>query len=170
MQRKSQENQASHARQRRFRLGLRRHAPTKGLAPSKERKRRRELGGRIDGGAHRRVRKRRSIQSLRTLLHIGELVAKRGDPALVQPVRHRRHEPMRHPGARAMRYHVASCRLPRQLQKTRDGMRPVHLDPYLPAITQVGVLLSVANNLRTVSIGITTTRSPKGDDRNPQCR
>jgi hypothetical protein len=49
-------------------------------------------------------------------------------------------------------------------------MRPVHLDPYLPAITQVGVLLSVANNLRTVSIGITTTRSPKGDDRNPQCR
>ena len=58
MQRKSEEHQAAHARQRRSRLRLRRHAAAEGLAAREQRQPGQLARGFGDGRAHGRVRER----------------------------------------------------------------------------------------------------------------
>ena len=59
------------------------------------------------------------------LLHVGKLIAQRRDVALRKPVRDRRHERMRHAGARAMREHEAGGRLRRDLKQPGHTRRCV---------------------------------------------
>jgi hypothetical protein len=56
------------------------------------------------------------------LLHVGKLVAQRGDAALSEFPCHSLHEGMEHSGPRAVREHVAGARLRRRQQQGGDGM------------------------------------------------
>ena len=86
-----------------------------------------------DRGAHRGVGDRRRIDPLAALLHVGELVAQRGDAALGEAVGDRRHRPVRHPGAGAVGQHQAGGRRRRRLPEARDGRAVRDRDPdWLP--------------------------------------
>ena len=107
VQRKSEEGEAADVGQRRHGLRLRGHPAAERLAAGDQRhpgKESRRLG---HGGTHGRVRDLRRIGPLAALLHVGELVAQRRDAALAEFGRDRRHERMVHPGARAVRQHIA---------------------------------------------------------------
>ena len=110
--------------------------PPKDLPPAIERQLRRKPRRLGDRGADGGVRDPRRIGPLAALLHIGELVAERGDAAGFEPLGDRPHERMRHAGAGAMGEHVAGERLrgrneePRHIAAGADGERQV-LDSHL---------------------------------------
>ena len=79
-------------------------------------------------GAHRGLGELRRIGALAALLHVGELIAKRRDAALREPVGDRRHEGMGHAGAGAVGEHVAGACAARVLQEPRDAPRLVDGD------------------------------------------
>jgi len=118
VQRESEEDEAANARERRQALGLRGHPPAEGLAAREQRKRRNEARGFVDRGAHRGLRERRCIRALRAALHVGKLIAQRGDAAPGEPGSDRGHEWMLHPGTCSVREHEARARIARRLQQT----------------------------------------------------
>ena len=65
------------------------------------------------------------IGSLGTLLHIGKLVAQRGDAAFGQSIRYCGHEWMRRAGSRAMGQQIAYARIGRYLQQPRNLPRVI---------------------------------------------
>ena len=86
--------------------------------------------GFIHGCANSRVRNLRRVRPPGTLLHIGELVAQRGDAPFGETIGHRCHEGMRYPRAGAMRKHKTRSRLRRPLQKARDLRRMIDRNRY----------------------------------------
>ena len=128
MQRKSEESEAAHLRERSFGLRLRGHAAAEGLAAGDERKLGHELCRFRHRGAHRGLRKLRRIGAFAALLHIGELIAKRRDAALGEPVGDRGDEGMGHAGAGAVGQHIAGACAARVQQDTRDAMRLIDGD------------------------------------------
>ena len=90
MQRKSEERQAAHARERSLGLRLRGHAAAERFAAGDQRKLGHEPRRLRHRGTHRGLCKLRRIGALAALLHIGELIAKRGDAALGEPIGDRR--------------------------------------------------------------------------------
>ena len=79
MQREAEEDQAAHVGQEALRGGLRGHAAAHGFASGKYR----ELGGGFcrgaDGGGNGRGEYWRAVGGVAALLHVGKLVAERGD-------------------------------------------------------------------------------------------
>ena len=116
-------------RERCFGLRLRGHAAAEGFAAGDKRKLGHEPCRFRHRGAHRGLRKLRRIGALAALLHIGELIAKRGDAAFGKPVGDCRHEGMGHAGAGAMGEHVAErVRLRGTCKQTRDALRLIDGD------------------------------------------
>jgi len=120
MQRKSKKRQAPNTLQGRRRLSLRRHAAPEGLPSGDEegiRQKAQRLARRSANGG---LGKFWRIGPLAAPLHIGELIAQRGDAALGKTRRNRRHEGMRHASACAMRQHETGAGFRRRLQKPRN--------------------------------------------------
>ena len=82
--------------------------------------------------------KRRAIRPPRSLLHIGELVAQRGNSAVSEPICNGRHERVRHPGPCAMRHDIAGYGLLWDLQQARDGVGVVHVELHGAGLRHVG--------------------------------
>ena len=120
MQRESEECEATNAGERLGRLRLRGHAAAEGLAAGEERQAvedPRRFGNRR---ADCRLRDRRRVGPLRASLHVGEVVAQRGDAALGEAFGRRAHERMIHAGAGTVREHIAGPRA------VWAGYEPIH--------------------------------------------
>ena len=121
VQRKTEEDQAGNAGQRRQRLSLRAHAAAEGLAAREEAKRSEQLGRSRDSRANRGMGDARRIGALAAELHVRELVAQGRDPPRGKTVRRGAHEGMLHAGARAVRQHVAGERIGGRLHERRHA-------------------------------------------------
>ena len=141
MQRKAEEREAAHARQRRGGLRLRRHPAAERFAAGDQRQVRQALRRLGDRGADGGMGELRRIGPLAAALHVGELVAQRRDAALGEARGGSGHERMGHAGAGAMRQHVAS-------DARRGGAcsRPEMLPPSASAIeTAVGFIVGMCS-------------------------
>ena len=136
MKRESEEHQAANSRQRRCGLRLRSHAATKRFAAGHEGKAREQARCFCDGRADGSLGKLGSVRPLRAPLHIGKLIAKRGDAVLGKSIRDVRHERVRHARACAVRHDIAGACIAWRKQQTGDALRVV--DSYRHGLRRLG--------------------------------
>src|ERR1700733_11706516 len=120
MQRKAEEREPADPGKRRDGLSLRGHAPAEGFAAGDKREIGQGAGRPCDGGADGGVREWRRTGPLRAALHVGKLVAQRGNATCRKAFGNCGHEWMRHAGAGAMSKDVTSARAGWHLQQSRD--------------------------------------------------
>lgn len=128
MQRKAQENETADAGQGRFRLCLGGHASAEGLSSCEERETWNETPRGNQGGADGRLSEPGLIRPPRASLHVGKLVAQRGDSVLAEAGGENGEERMCHASACSMCEHEAGARLARRLQEAGDGPAIIELD------------------------------------------
>src|SRR6266480_7322151 len=96
MQGKSEKGEAADVEQSRSSLRLRRHAAAEGFAAGDKGNRGHESGRLRHSSPNRRLRKLGSIRPFGALLHVGKLVAERGNAALTEFPCDRRHRSEEH--------------------------------------------------------------------------
>jgi hypothetical protein len=120
VEREAKECEAANAGQWIVGLRLRGHAPAEGAASGKERQVWHELSRSGRGGSHRGMGNARRVRSLRSLLHVEELVAQRRNAALRQSLSIRFHCLVPHARACPMGEQVERRRARRAKQEGRD--------------------------------------------------
>jgi hypothetical protein len=147
---KAKRDQADNARQRLTGLHVRRHASAERLASCQERYARQQPSGRCHGCADRRMSDGRPIWAARTSLHIGELVAERGDPTAAELKCHSLHEAVVHARSGSMSHDEECRQFVRRNQETGD--RPDIRDDN-------GEALCLGHDLQTIPEDRTATTS-----------
>ena len=128
MQWKPEEDQPSHARQRRCRLRLRRHSSAERLAAREQWQPGRQPARCRHGRANGRMRERGPVRPFRSRLHVGKLVTQRRNVPRGQPVGDRHHEPVSHSRPRAMGQDTTGEGVLRPLQQARHPVQVIDLD------------------------------------------
>jgi hypothetical protein len=119
MQREAKEYQPAHARQRRSRLGLRRHSPAERFASSEQWQAGSRLGGVLYCRPNRRLGHLRIVGPFGAVLHIEELIAQRRDASLGEAFCDLGKECVLHPGTSSVRENIAGAGTSGDLQQRR---------------------------------------------------
>lgn len=145
MQRETKKDQPAHATQQALRGGMRSHAPSQRLASSQKRQAGSRFGGGAQGSSDGGDKNRRRIRNAASLLHVRELVAKRGYVHISQLLGEFLQERMAHARACSVSEEQQPVRFRRPCNKPGNFALALHANPNFFTLRHFHAILAKAS-------------------------